>query len=310
LIRLAIEQRRILIEGAPDHWRIFPDPEFLTSSSGPIIFVVHGYDNEQDEAEASYQLLYENLRRVLEGNWERLRNIWELYWPGYLPKGSLLPWRKGPGELLSAASYPLQERKTSSLGERLSEYIKKIPGNPEVIFIAHSLGCRVVMEAVERLGESVPVLGICLMAAAIPTFMLEERGDLRDGVDRAQRFYVLYSPADLVLWLFFRPGQFAAHPNTFPEAVGRFGNPFRTAFQREFHNVVETGLGHGDYYRGRRKRDPEWRNKTGPTIARLFGRAPRNLPNDHYLVDWPEPARVAPIMENHLVENRIKGERR
>ncbi len=319
MIRLALEQRRLLIDGrAEGGWDIYPDAQFLTSPHGPIIFVVHGYNNDQEEAEASYAILRENLREILGDNSTRLNHIWELYWPGYLPKGTLLPWRKGPGNLVSALSYSYQEQKTTALGRVLADYIRKIPGRernsgPEVIFVAHSLGCRVVMETLHNVAEleqqavaaPVRILGICLMAAAVPVSAIEPGGDLRSGTERSEKVYILYSPSDWVLHWAFRPGQFVAHLSTFPEAVGRFGNPFHGLFT-VLENVVNTGLGHGDYYRGRPPRDQTGPNRTRPTIARLFGQSHPNLLKDNYLVEWPEPPRSAPVVENHLIENAVK----
>jgi pimeloyl-ACP methyl ester carboxylesterase len=308
LIRLALEQRRVLIEARPGGgWDISPPARFLTSAHGPIIFVIHGYNNDQEEAETSYGILRENLREILGDNRTRLNHIWELYWPGYLPKGTLLPWRK-VGNFASVMSYPYQEQKTTKLGAALAEYIGEIPGRdrnsgPEVIFVAHSLGCRVVMETLRNLDQvdaSVRVLGVCLMAAAVPVFAIEPGGHLRSGAHRSNKVYILYSSADSVLRWVFRPGQFLAHLATFPEAVGRFGNPFHGLFT-VLDNVVDTGLEHGDYYRGRPAGDPG-PNRTRTTIGRLFGRPQPDLLRDNYLVEWP------PVVENHLIANTLIGE--
>jgi hypothetical protein len=214
MIRLALEQRRVLIDrAAHGGWEVYPEAQFLASPYGPIVFVVHGYNNDQEEAEASYAILRKNLRGVLDLNPARLNHIWELYWPGYLPKGTLLAWRKGPGNLISALSYSHQEGKTTELGRALAEHVLKIPrtesnSGPEVIFIAHSLGCRVVLEALRFLVDtSVRVLGICLMAAAVPVFMVEEGGELRSGLKQSkeEKVYILCSTADGILRWCFRP---------------------------------------------------------------------------------------------------------
>ena len=310
MIRLLLGQKRILVEPGQGAgaWEFFPDANFLASPYGPIVIIVHGYNNDQDEAAASYRLLRENLREILEDNRQRLNHIWEFYWPGYLPKGALLPSRL-PTNLASAASYSYQESKTTGLGKSFASYIRKIPprdpsSRPEVIFIAHSLGCRVVMETLRHLDAApVRVLGVCLMAAAVPVFKVEPAGDLRGGVEKPEKIYILYSPSDWVLHWAFRPGQFLLHPTTFPEAVGRFGNPFHGSFS-VLDNVVNTGLGHSDYYRGRPAKSSQ-PSRTRTTIARLFGRQTPNLLKDRYIVEWPPlPTSAAPA-ENRLVENAL-----
>jgi hypothetical protein len=211
-------------------------------------------------------------------------------------------------DLASKLSYAYQEEKTPALGEALAKYICKIPvrepdSGTEVVFIAHSLGCRVVMETLRNLVNTpVRVLGICLMAAAVPVSTVAPGGDLRSGAQLSDKVYILYSPADRVLHWAFRPGQFRAHLGTFPEAVGRFGNPFHRLYT-VFDNVVNTALDHGDYYRGRGTDDPG-PNRTRPTIARLFGRPQPSMLKDNYLVQW-SPPRSAPEKENRLRENTI-----
>jgi hypothetical protein len=63
---------------------------------------------------------------------------------------------------------------------------------------------------------------------------------------------------------------------------------------------VNTGLDHGEYYRGRPKLTAG-RSMTAPTLARIFGRAlPLYLPErDPYVVTWEEPS-SAPL-RNHVL---------
>src|SRR6185369_5317013 len=87
----------------------------------------------------------------------------------------------------------------------------------EIIFVAHSLGCRVVLEALRELldgrapdAESHRVPGVCLMAAAVPTFMVDGNARLAGAAMVPRASYVLHSRADMVLRFTFPSGQGAA----------------------------------------------------------------------------------------------------
>ena len=178
----------------------------------------------------------------------------------------------------------------------------------DVLFIAHSLGCRIVLETIQHLSgrRRLNVPGICLMAAAVPTFMVSAGGSLRTAAEYADKRYILHSAADRVLRWAFRPGQFFATGRTWPEAVGRFGNP-KSFWDRRYENVVETGLDHGEYYTGRSKRFPLDRSRTASTIARMFGRPLPMYPkeNDPYVVDWSVES--SPPLPTHRVVERDFG---
>ena len=153
-------------------------------------------------------------------------HVWEVYWPGYWPIKPLSV------KEISWSSYPARVRDAPHVGRALARYLDEInsqsPRVRDVLFIAHSLGCRIVLETIEhlRIGNRLEVPGVCLMAAAVPTFMVSVGGSLRGAAEYAGKAYVLHSPADRVLRWAFRPGEFLATVRTSPlEAVGRFGNP-------------------------------------------------------------------------------------
>ncbi len=291
-----------------------------------IVLLVHGYNNDKAQADEGYAALIANMTTDVGALAE---DIWRFYWPGYVERltGTLVDdpatvsSGRGGGEsnaLLSAPTYALQVLKAREVGAALGRYLRGLNHADtvatEVVFVAHSLGCRVVLEALRELlqgrsphWERQRVPAMCLMAAAVPTFMIEEGSRLAAAAMVPQTAYVLHSRADGVLRFAFPPGQGAAtallgrgaaaeSEGIFPEAVGRHGNP-NTAWLRR----GDTGLGHSGY----------WRHPfTAPSVLRAVrgGVAPElrplptlqqvswSLPPSPELPDWTNragPARPA-----------------
>jgi pimeloyl-ACP methyl ester carboxylesterase len=186
--------------------------------------------------------------------------------------------------------------KTPHVAKALADHLRAVPDLREVLFIAHSLGCRVVVETLELLrqpaasGKNLSVPAICLMAAAVPVSSVTAGAPLEVAAKSALKHYILYSPADHVLKWFFRPGQFFALGNQWTQAVGRFGKP-ESCWTNNWQNIVNTGLNHGEYYAGRPTLSIFSPSRTAPTLARMFGRALPHylLEQDLYVVAWPDP---------------------
>lgn len=273
-------------------------PTTRLGNSRRIVVLVHGYNNDPEEAGKGY--------RELRGSLEKLGirpdindSIWDLYWPSYIPKGSWGWWREYVGQNISRASYPLQLAKAEQIGIELARYFERTKASTgslvQLVFVAHSLGCRLVLEILKNLGANTNrVSGICLMAAAVPTSEVELHGTLRDAALKPGKRYILYSPADTVLERAFPLGQAAGTLNSFPEAVGRFGNP-RTLWDTGYETSVNTWLNHGDYFRGRRELSIA-PSSTAPYVARLLGRpTPWELRSHKAdLLVWKLPKRQQP----------------
>lgn len=200
-----------------------------------LTFFVHGYNNTQ----------------------VRATNRWDRHtWPGirgltHAPVGDFVlffwPGDKGSLKALSALSYPSRVPVAIAAGVELGKYIKEISGlNPglRVQFVGHSLGCRVVLSAVEELAKqphAVPVLRILLMAAAVPegdcggsgrwhaSIAETFAGALGPDVAESSEV-VLYSKEDEILGAIFDVGEGTARlqglRSVAPyEAVGSTGGP-------------------------------------------------------------------------------------
>ena len=245
--------------------------------SGRIVLLVHGYNNDKADADHSYAALLANVTADVGAAAE---NIWRFYWPSYVERltgrivddpTSVASGRGAAGTesnaLLSMPTYPLQVLKAREVGAALGRYLRGVHATEalatEIIFVAHSLGCRVVLEALRELldgrvpdAESHRVPGVCLMAAAVPTFMVDGNARLGAAAMVPRASYVLHSRADMVLRFTFPSGQGAASAllkiaspaaadseGVFPEAVGRHGNPSTSWLRRG-----DTGLGHSGYW--------------------------------------------------------------
>ena len=194
-----------------------------------IVLLVHGYNNDKEDADKAYAAL---LAHVTADVGAPAENIWKFYWPGYVERltGTLTdqPTTVSRGRdgsesnaVLSAPSYALQVLKAREVGAALGRYIGGLYRGDtvptEIVLIAHSLGCRVVLEGLRELLRGRPpraerhrVTAVCLMAAAVPTFMIEEGARLADAAMLPNMAYVLHSRADGVLRYAFPPGQSAA----------------------------------------------------------------------------------------------------
>jgi hypothetical protein len=244
-----------------------------------IILLVHGYNNDKEQAEESYDALMRNLP---DQHAHLADDVWWFFWPSYVERvtGTAVDYRvtvsgsevgTESNSALSVPTYAWQVLKARDVGRELGRYLRSLQreeGTPtEIVFVAHSLGCRVVLEALrELLVESTEeherdrVPCVCLMAAAVPTFMVGEGARLEYAATVPQATYVLHSRADMVLRWAFRGGQGLATQlmalgfggenaggdegeGFYPEAVGRYGNPTAVWLRR-----AETGLGHSGYW--------------------------------------------------------------
>ena len=273
------------------------------NGSRRIVLLVHGYNNDKDEAEKSYGALMEKLPHGRESLADQ---VWWFFWPSYVERltgaatdapTTVVSSARGTesNAALSMPTYAWQVLKAREVGRALGRYVRGLErreGVPtEVVFVAHSLGCRVVLEALRELldgsteeNERDRVPCVCLMAAAVPTFMIDEGERLERAAALPQASYVLHSRSDVVLQWAFRGGQGAASllvtlgftgaledteradsEGVYPEAVGRNGRP-RSVWLRR----ADTGLGHSGYWKHR---------STAPTVLRaISGRSISELP--------------------------------
>lgn len=222
-----------------------------------VVLLVHGYNHTEEAARGRYDRFTEDLTKLGPSARALLPDLGGFYWPGDADLGPI-----------SFLSYPFEIEPAKESAERLAEYVRTLvgPGGTatELHFIGHSLGSRVVLEALDRLAEVPPpaghVAGACLMAAAVPVAMVEERGPLLEGATLPGTTLALYSRDDIVLHVAFPAGETAAGEGFFPTAVGRFGQPTGVWTERQ----ELAGDDHEDYWG-----DP----RAAMRVARLLGAA-------------------------------------
>jgi pimeloyl-ACP methyl ester carboxylesterase len=212
------------------------DGSRLDLTARRLLILVHGYQNAPDQAQRSYDRFRRNIRAVT-GTADHFGVTWGFFWPG-----------DDPNKLISVITYSARVEPASTAGERLAEFLELLDSRQSVRLVGHSLGCRVILEALRKIDRS-PTSGgariedVFLLAAAVPVHMCA--GD-PDGFPRPdeRREHVFFSKRDLVLRWGFPRGQRGAHINEAGEAVGFKGSPGR----RWVEPPYETKLSHGRYW--------------------------------------------------------------
>jgi hypothetical protein len=205
-----------------------------------VTILVHGYNNDRDDADRKWMHMHAQLRTRLPP--ASLRPLALLYWAG--------DHRFKP---LSAAMYFAKVQVAVEVGQGLADRLAKAGAvrRIRVCFVGHSLGCRVVLEAIRGLRGNPQVrLGdVLLMAAAVPAGLCATpRRYARHGDVHGER--ILFSTDDTVLAHWFPLGQRLARlrgdddPGEAREAVGLNGGPCG----RWLGNKLPTGLDHGEYW--------------------------------------------------------------
>jgi Alpha/beta hydrolase of unknown function (DUF900) len=204
-----------------------------------VAFLIHGFNVNRPTGSAELQALATLLPAVAQGA------AVAVLWPGDSWAGPLC--------------YPFETNKADDTALELAKFISdNLPFQPQISFVAHSLGCRVAMETVKQLyimGAQVPQ--VCLMAGAIDDDSLAATADYRAAAQFAGRTAVLYSPSDMVLKAAYPAGNllsaFLNWTPTTDAALGYVGPRTAPPDGTVPSTVVATGIpaaaavNHGDY---------------------------------------------------------------
>ncbi len=239
------------------------------------LVLVHGFNNSEVEAAEAY-FGYRTRQTELTGATRDYfdRYFGDAFWPGDADWGRF--------DFADFLVYPAAVKKAATAARELVQLLWSMPNLERVSFVGHSLGCRVVMEALQRLQErALPVVdAVCLMAAAVPAEMLEPRGRYHSLMQRLQvigtRMYVLHSTRDPVLHRAFPPGQKLAGEGS-NRALGRVGpNASMPGFGATLTDSVASGATHGDYWGQQKNRASDEATEKSGIFLRL-GEPPRSL---------------------------------
>jgi hypothetical protein len=196
-----------------------------------LTILVHGYNNTKKSASEKWKETRGKLEQAT--SLRKMGQLAEYYWPcesKFQPASKFLYFRQVP--------------RAVACGDALANLVlaRALTEPPLIVqFIGHSLGCRLILQAVKKIGDSLEVLRkngaspkltlktALLMAAAVP-----------EGLCEASRLYavrfasdetVLYSRSDSILRKWFTKGQFLARlfgepdPGVHHQAVGYTGQP-------------------------------------------------------------------------------------
>jgi esterase/lipase superfamily enzyme len=182
------------VGGAVTRGVVIPDAglgtEFDLRRESSIAFLVHGFNVNRSSGTDAFRQLLQHL--PLLGGMAYVGMLW-------------------PGDHWSrAASYSFEGNDADDSATALTTFIgDTVTRGTELSFVSHSLGARVVLEAIKRLKRTdYPTRQVCLMAAAIDDFSLAAQRTYLTAVARTQRVAVLASREDRVLKLAYPLGDF------------------------------------------------------------------------------------------------------
>lgn len=241
---------RLLMSEEPEGWSVIPRGGETLRGKRHICFYVHGYNSSPREAKKSFDQLIANVRReahvhpnssvpALDGS-----EAWRVYWPAYARLAL-------DRSVVSALTYPLHVKAVGEWAEVFATFLGRefagLEATPvEVTFVAHSLGCRFILETLRLKRQynqrTWTIRSIILMAAAVPVGLLETNERLHQAASDPRSRYVAYSPNDPVLQLAFRLGQMV-EGGILPTAVGANGAPSAIWSER-----LRTMNGHSGYF--------------------------------------------------------------
>jgi hypothetical protein len=231
-------------EGGPVAPEVAPPAANFPLAGSRIAILIHGYNNTERKALESYGKF---LADSQIGGALAVGQVCEFVWPGDKPWG-----------MFSALSYPAEIGPARESAAALYRFLKQLqpPGGwpLEIALVCHSLGNRLMLELLGNYVNDPNPPGIrfhtgCMMAAAVPVFMVDAGGALRSAAEALDRTVVLYSARDGVLHWAFPLGETVAGEGFLPTAVGRHGDP-ESGLWLERDDMGT--YGHSDYWSGTR----------------------------------------------------------
>ena len=197
---------------------ITPAGNWYTTAS-TLVLLVHGYNVTQGEA---LDEAYGKFLKILP---ERMNaKFVGILWPG-------------DEKYFSTLRFPWTIGKAEPSAECIAKFVAEIASGSSakrIIIVAHSLGCRVMLEMFNKLQEAdlgpAVIEQFYAMAAAVPVNHLEENGRYREAEDFIEQKYACFSSSDMVLQLAFRLGNpvaalFGEETGLHFEATGVEGEP-------------------------------------------------------------------------------------
>lgn len=279
------------VDGPVAH-KVREGPPLFAQGRSRLVMLVHGFDNTYADARHNYSNFTGLLQKMFEEGRSRVSDLLaKFYWPGDA---------KHLG-LLSRVTYPRQITNAKKSSERLADFLRELHGpggGPiQLDFIAHSLGCRMVLETISALVHNRELKRlriyfglICLMAPAVQVDMVESKKTLlgrflskpEQHNKNLLKLLILHSSSDWALGFFFRCGQWFAGEGFTSEALGKCRPPSSVPGEK----VAVDELRHEDYWKS---------DLSANHVAKGLGLGDvREIPPRHLPKHWSLPERRPP----------------
>jgi esterase/lipase superfamily enzyme len=144
-----------------------------------ICMLVHGYNNEHEEVRDAYEIVEENIRQTLPGNYDAVIGY---SWPGGDRK---FDWRDA-------------RARANAVGRRFRMLLERLSQNTTIDLISHSLGARVSLKALKEASSPLVRHYYC-MAAAVDNESLEIDQEFYMSLATVKNLFVMHSARDGVL---------------------------------------------------------------------------------------------------------------
>ena len=202
----------------------------MLTAGRDVLFATHGFNVPQANGVCALSRLEQQLKLPMSAQ------MIGVLWPGDSHAGG--------------ASYPTEKKTASDCGRYLAAFCKaKLAGAATISFLSHSLGARLVLEAVRRLDRR--ARSVCLTAGAIERDCLTK--EYADAFANADVVSILASREDEVLRFLFPLGNLVAHVlnptvNPLSSALGYAGPPAPLGKTvRPWDIPKDAEIDHGDY---------------------------------------------------------------
>lgn len=234
----------VRLPGSSDVAATVSDNGMSATNPRHVLLLVHGYNNSHDDAEKSYEVFLKNMTEAFGDRTSVAPDtVGKFHWPG--DESTLFG---------STVGYPYDINHARDAADRLATYLLELPiaGSGflrRFTMVGHSMGCRLLLEALGRLVNANPpgIAIVGLMAAASPVEFVRRNGRLFRTGSLPRQMLKFFSEQDRVLQVGFPLGQWLAYQwqiedANYSEAIGRFGHP------DEFGSAQRTRNGHSDYW--------------------------------------------------------------
>lgn len=219
--------------GAKPTYRLVGEAALARAGAGrQVIIAIHGFNVSRPKAVRAYVTLEKELRLSDD------QVFFGVAWPGdgWLP----------------VVNYPWEARDAAECGKALAKYLRAaMPDAARFNFISHSLGGRLLLEAVARLGSKAGE--VCITAGAVDSNCLAN--DYAAVKRACERLSVLASRKDKVLRTAYPLGDFLSDvffgdkDSPWRGALGREGpKPIEAAPVRHRQIPDKPAYDHGDYF--------------------------------------------------------------